>query len=106
MAQSTGDKIPHFSAVFMHKTSLPVVGGRPQEKLSLEPKRGKDPKALACVVAPLPGGETGMSVPMGICAATATEQTNLEPSFHLCSWIHELLTFCPVSNSYHFFLKN
>lgn len=46
----------------MHKTSLPVVGGLPEEKLSLDPKRGKDSRAMAYVTVPLPGGETGMSV--------------------------------------------
>ena len=44
-----------------------MVGGCPEEKLSLEPKRGKDPKAMACMVVPLPDGETGMSVLMDLC---------------------------------------
>ena len=67
LGSGTGDRIPHFSAVFMHKTSLPVVGGHPEEKLSLEPKRGKDSKAMAYVTVSLPGGETGMSVLMDLC---------------------------------------
>ena len=51
-----------FSAVFMHKASLPVAGGLPEEKRSLEPKRGKDSRATASVTAPPPGGEARVSV--------------------------------------------
>ena len=60
----------------MHKTSLPVAGGLPEEKRSLEPKRGKDSRATASVTVPLPGGETRMSVLMDLgCHCHRTDES-------------------------------